>query len=176
FASYTGQPRAPEHHNDFGGFLGGPIWKDKTFFFLSYEGARLDLPQTTAITVPYTTVPSCSATAAVAPFLDAYPKPNGVVSIASCTGRFTGNFSNPASLNAGSVRVDHTFGNRFSIFGRYNDAPSETVRRIDNLTTLASTTTNTRTLTLGSAMLMSSQISNSVRGNYSTQQSGVAFA
>ena len=37
-------PKAPEHHNDFGGVLGGPIWKDKTFFFASYEGARLDLP------------------------------------------------------------------------------------------------------------------------------------
>jgi len=176
FASYAGQPRAPEHHNDFGGFLGGPVWKDKTFFFLSYEGARLHLPQTTVITVPYTAVSSCSATAAIAPFLDAYPKPNGVVSVTNCTGQFTGSFSNPASLNAGSLRVDHTFGNRFSIFGRYNDAPSETVRRIDNLTTLATTTTNTRTLTLGSEMLLSSQISNSLRGNYSMQHSGVGFA
>ncbi len=27
--------KAPEHHNDFGGAFGGPIWKDKTFFFAS---------------------------------------------------------------------------------------------------------------------------------------------
>src|SRR5271170_4055713 len=46
-------PKAPEHHNDFGGVLGGPIWKDKTFFFASYEGARLDLPSTGNIEVPY---------------------------------------------------------------------------------------------------------------------------
>jgi len=46
FAVQAALPRAPEHHNDFGGFLGGPIWRDKTFFFFSYEGARLDLPQT----------------------------------------------------------------------------------------------------------------------------------
>lgn len=32
FANQIGNPRAPEHHNDFGAFVGGPIWKDKTFF------------------------------------------------------------------------------------------------------------------------------------------------
>lgn len=30
----------PFHNNQFGGSLGGPIWKDHTFFFLSYEGQR----------------------------------------------------------------------------------------------------------------------------------------
>jgi len=39
-------PKAEERQNDFGGTLGGPIWKDKTFFFFSYEGLRLRLPMT----------------------------------------------------------------------------------------------------------------------------------
>jgi hypothetical protein len=51
FANHAGQPRAAERHNDFGGSVGGPIVKDKTFFF-SYEGARLRLPQTQIIEVP----------------------------------------------------------------------------------------------------------------------------
>jgi hypothetical protein len=33
-------PKAPFHNNQFGGSLGGPIVKDKTFFYLDYEGQR----------------------------------------------------------------------------------------------------------------------------------------
>src|SRR6185312_4577631 len=39
-------PKAKERQNDFGGTVGGPIFKDRTFFFFSYEGLRLQLPQT----------------------------------------------------------------------------------------------------------------------------------
>src|SRR5260370_36839968 len=47
-------PRLAERQNDFGGTLGGPVeipglyrGKDKTFFFFSYEGLRLWVPQQT---------------------------------------------------------------------------------------------------------------------------------
>src|SRR5262249_26827183 len=44
--------KAQERQNDFGGTLGGPISRDKTFFFFSYEGLRLRLPQTALTFVP----------------------------------------------------------------------------------------------------------------------------
>ena len=39
-------PKPPLRQNDFGGTLGGRILRDKLFFFFSYEGLRLLLPQT----------------------------------------------------------------------------------------------------------------------------------
>jgi len=171
-------PKAPEHHNDFGGVVGGPIWKDKTFFFASYEGARLDVPSTMEIQVPYlnSAVPSCTPSSAIAPFLEAYPKPNGAVSSATCTGQFTGSFANKATLDAGSLRIDHTFNGRFSVFGRYNDAPSQLASRTYSLSDMDTTIANTQTVTVGVNMSLSSRLFNALRGNYSTQRAGISYA
>ncbi|HET8965714.1 MAG TPA: carboxypeptidase regulatory-like domain-containing protein, partial [Candidatus Acidoferrum sp.] len=40
FFNEVGQEQNPFHNNQFGGSLGGPIVKDKTFFFVDYEGMR----------------------------------------------------------------------------------------------------------------------------------------
>lgn len=42
----------PLHQNQFGATLGGPIRKDKTFFFAYYEGLRKSQGETTITTVP----------------------------------------------------------------------------------------------------------------------------
>lgn len=44
FYNSAGLPRAPFHQNQFGGNFGGPLKKDRLFFFGSYEGLRLRLP------------------------------------------------------------------------------------------------------------------------------------
>lgn len=171
FADQAGKSRAAERHNDFGGFVGGPIWKDKTFFFSSYEGARLRLPQARVQQVPSEYARS-TASADVAPFLDAYPQPDDrTVTAGVYTSPFTGAYSNSATLDAGSVRIDHTFDSRFSIFARFNDAPSDTLGRVTgkSLNTLSNVTANAKTLTVGANMLLRAGIFNSVRGNYSTQ-------
>jgi hypothetical protein len=40
FNNQAGNPRSPHRENDFGGTIGGPIIKNKTFFFFDYEGQR----------------------------------------------------------------------------------------------------------------------------------------
>ena len=42
--NFTDAPRATLRWNEFGGTLGGPIKKDKLFFFVDYQGQRFDTP------------------------------------------------------------------------------------------------------------------------------------
>jgi hypothetical protein len=69
FAAEAREPRAAERHNDFGGYLGGPIKSGKTFFFVSYEGARLREPRTMVVSEP-SEYARMAAPSAVAPFID----------------------------------------------------------------------------------------------------------
>ena len=179
FANHAKLPRAAERHNDFGGFLGGPVWKDKTFFFVSYEGARLREPETHPIQVPSAYARSYAATNAptLLPFLNAYPEPdNRAIVPGVYSSQFTGNYSGSATLNAGSVRIDHEFNDRFSVFGRFNDAPSRVASPILSLSTLQTSEVDTKTLTLGSNMLVTSHVSNFLRGNYSMQSAQTTSA
>ena len=74
-------PKPKERQNDFGGTFGGPILKDRTFFFFSYEGLRLRLPQTELTLVPDTNPQDPFsrqfAQPALLPYVNAYPLPNG---------------------------------------------------------------------------------------------------
>jgi len=166
FANRAGNPRAPEHHNDFGGFLGGPIWKDKSFFFFSYEGARLGLPATAVNQVPSAFARS-SAPAQLAPFLNAYPQPDDkTITPGVYTSQFTGTFSTRANLDATSVRIDHALNDRFSIFGRYNYAPSRTLQPGGGASISLSDLN----------MMLRQRISNTLRGNYSSQDNNSSFS
>jgi hypothetical protein len=40
FSNLNGDSKTPLRLNDFGGTVGGPIWRNKTFFFFDYEGRR----------------------------------------------------------------------------------------------------------------------------------------
>lgn len=48
----AGEPKAPFRQNQFGGTFGGPIKRDKTFFFVDYQGTRIGTSQPDISTVP----------------------------------------------------------------------------------------------------------------------------
>jgi hypothetical protein len=186
FANSAGLTKPQERQNDFGGTFSGPILKNQTFFFFSYEGLRLRLPQTALTTVPDTD-PSDPfsrqfAIPEVQPYLNSYPLPNGPT-ILDADGNPTGvapfnaAYSNRASLDAYSLRIDHKLSDKLSLFGRYNYSPSELLDRGDGtaLSTLVPIRSTTQTSTAGATWAGSSTLTNDLRFNYS-RTNGSSFA
>lgn len=54
-----GAPRSPLQYNNFGATLGGPVIKDKLFFFTDFQGARYNTPATTT---PFAPIPTAFRT------------------------------------------------------------------------------------------------------------------
>ena len=52
FRNQQGEDRAPVNANQFAGSIGGPIKKDKAFFFFDYEGLYLGIPSPLPVNVP----------------------------------------------------------------------------------------------------------------------------
>ena len=181
FNGYTNNPplpKAEERQNDFGGTLSGPIVKDRTFFFFSYEGLRLRLPRTAVTTVPCDS--SCKvfgdaramAVPAMQPFLKAFPLPNGPEDMTNPgAAHFNTTYSDPASLDAYSLRGDHKLSDKLTLFGRYNYSPSYLRSRgaggSSPLSTVYTSRINTQTATVGNTWDVSQATVNEFRFNYS---------
>lgn len=164
-------PKAEERQNDFGGTLGGAIVKDRTFFFFSYEGLRLRLPQTAITSVPDLAA-RLAAVPAMQPYLNAFPKPNGSDDVATGVAVFNASYSNPATVDAYSLRIDHKLNDRWSFFGRYNYSPSNVITRGSSGTSQALSVVQpfsitTQTFTAGASTAVSPLVMNDFRVNYS---------
>jgi len=161
-------PKAKDRQNDFGGTLSGPLFRDKTFFFFSYEGLRLRLPQTVLSKVPDLTARQ-NALLALQPFLNAFPLPNGPDNLATGVAQFNASFSNRSTLDAYSLRIDHRLSTKLSLFARYNYSPSESDQRGNGpaLSTLVPTRITTQTATAGATWTLLPTTVNDLRFNYS---------
>ena len=166
-------PKPPLRQNDFGGTLGGPILKDKTFFFFSYEGLRLRLPQTASGEF-FTASARAAVAPAYQPIVNALPlpAPNAPLIDPSCdnitkpcVANITIGYSNPSTLNATSIRVDHSLNKKITLFARYNHAPSyDTTRFWEEL---SYNHANMETLTAGATILVAPNKVNDFRANWS---------
>jgi hypothetical protein len=140
-------PQKPSfRRNQFGGVLGGPIRRDRTFFFLAYEGQRRGQQEAGLATVPSLAfrngdfssiqtpirnpldgnnpfqgnqIPESLRSKQGAGLLGLYPTPNRSGSqnfVSAAAGHF--------SINQWSARVDHRFGERDDVYAVYEFADS----------------------------------------------------
>jgi hypothetical protein len=169
FANSRGIARQKLRNNEFGGVLGGPIRRNTTFFFGSFEALRQRLPVIAIVDVP-SAASRRAATGTIAEILNAFPVPTGPDVAATGLAQFAGGYSTAASSEAASIRIDHTIASRFTIFGRYNYAPSEAATRgasSNSLSVLVPTTLKTQTLTLGATLVFTPHLLNDLRINIS---------
>jgi hypothetical protein len=124
FANASGLAQVPAGLNNWGATLGGAARKDRTFFFISYEGLRFTEPYTWRSAVP-SLDSRHAAPALLRPVLAGFPVPNGPA-LGGGLSEFVANTALPSQLDLGSLRIDHALTSRISIFGRYHKAPSST--------------------------------------------------
>jgi hypothetical protein len=117
---FDGTTLPPLRLNQFGGALGGPIVKNRTFFFAAYEGLRQRLGATLIGNVPSDSFRAqvLAQSPGLAPIVSAWPHGNRAVS--STTSQFVSVSSVAANEDSGMIRFDHRFTDSTSLFVRYN--------------------------------------------------------
>lgn len=107
----------PFRRNQFGGTLGGPIKKDKLFFFANYEGVRQLFGQSFIANVPDAASRSGPVAPSIASTLALYPL--ATREIGNGIGQVTTQGNQVGSENYGITRVDYNFSDKDSAFARY---------------------------------------------------------
>ncbi|HTW63709.1 MAG TPA: TonB-dependent receptor [Bryobacteraceae bacterium] len=156
FNNLLGKPRPEDRYNLFGGKLGGPVWipkvyhgKNKTFFFVNYEGLIQASPYRLTSSVPYgpyaagnfsasptlvydpsnkapfpeNVIPSSLIDPAAVKILGLVPTPNSPGTINKTDNIATNNFvsigSSHPTTNTGMLRLDETATSSLRLFGTF---------------------------------------------------------
>jgi hypothetical protein len=174
FNNARGLRKPPLRQNDFGAVFGGPIIRNRTFFFFSYEGLRLRLPNSASIRVPSLSARQ-DAPASLKPFVNLYPLPTGPENPANRTAPFAASYSDPSTLDSTSIRIDHALNDKLTVFGRYSYAPSDSYRRANIFSENDRTISTTQYVTLGLTHSLSPRLINELRANYTRNKAGQVF-
>jgi hypothetical protein len=108
--------------NQFGGSLGAPIVRDRTFLYSTYEGLRQTLGQTLPGFVPSDALRAqvAAASPALVPILDAYPEETLPVPGSTQVAEFVGSGRQLDHENSAMLRLDHHFTGADSVYLRFN--------------------------------------------------------
>src|SRR5712664_1711998 len=129
FTNKNHAAKNPLHRNQYGGVIGGPILKNKMFFFGSYEGFRQIAPQ-----VSSTRVPSATDLASVdqskwdpisKSLLQFWPAPN-VAGAAQGSNNFIANVSATTYDQTGLAKVDYNFTEKDHLSARWAEYSGRT--------------------------------------------------
>ena len=111
----------PFHLNQYGGSLGGPIKRDKAFFFLAYEGYQQDLGLTLIGYVPSADFRTqvLAQSPSLKPVVNAYPTGQNATSNLDIS-QFVGEGNQAGQENSGMFRVDYRFSDATDLYWRAN--------------------------------------------------------
>ena len=179
FDPTTGVP--PFSRNQFGASLGGPIKKDRSFFFINYEGFRQSLTTTSVAIVPDANarngiLPSGNVTVspAVIPFLNLYPAANGP-DLGGGLAQLNYANSQPANQNYVSGKFDQQLSVNDHLMIRYTYTGANTSQAFSVPTFISDNTSRNQYLTLQETHTLSSYTINSASFGFNRSRSDLGY-
>ncbi len=169
FFDHGGIPKF--QRNEFGGSLGGPLKKDKTFLFGNYEGFRQNLGLSDLSLVP-DDASRASAVASIQPLLALWPVANGP-ELLNADGTFSGiaeAFSNPVQHireDFGTARLDQNFSQNDSLAAAYTVDDSAAHSPTSNPLTFVDVTLREQVVSLGDTHIFSPSLLNKATFGFS---------
>jgi len=144
------KPIPPFKRNQFGATLGGPIARDKTFYFLAYEGLIERLGVSGATFVPDANARrgiidgrTVQLHPQVGPYLALFPLPNARA-LSGGIGEYLFSGKQPTDEHFVQGRIDHHFSNKNAVFTRYTFDNGKVNRIPINKTPIAYTAESSR--------------------------------
>ncbi len=123
----VGTPKAPFHNNQYGASLGGPIIKNRTFFYVDYEGQKEPVGVVTVANVPTGSAadgslqPSDASNPVIAALLARNPWPAPNLSKGALYQLGTASVVSPSynDLTSFIAKIDHSINANNTLTGRY---------------------------------------------------------
>lgn len=172
---FDGSTKTPLRLNQFGGSVGGPIKKDKLFFFASVEALRQHAGLNIIETVP-SAAARARAVSSIKPLVDAYPAgtqstSNPDLDLAQLAA------GSSVTENYGSIRLDYRVNDKYTLYARYFRDQGDAVTPLSVTGSYQAVTAVPQNGLLNFQQVLSSNVINETKVGYNGQKtriSGVA--